>query len=108
VNKVDKVKDKAKLLPVMEKAQELWPEAEFIPVVETLPEGAPMFPEDQVSTVPMRFMAAETVREKLFMSLQQELPYSTAVEIEFWTEEPERNLVNIGAIIYTTKKNHKG
>ncbi len=123
VNKVDKVKDKAMLLPVMEKAQELWPEAEFIPVsalkgdgadvllekvVEALPEGAPMFPDDQVSTVPMRFMAAETVREKLFMSLQQELPYSTAVEIEFWTEEPERNLVNIGAIIYTTKKNHKG
>ncbi len=123
VNKVDKVKDKAKLLPVMQKAQELWPEAEFFPVsalkgegadvllskvVESLPEGAPMFPEDQVSTVPMRFMAAETVREKLFMSLQQELPYSTAVEIEFWNEEPERGIVNIGAIIYTTKKNHKG
>ncbi|CCO23041.1 GTPase Era [Maridesulfovibrio hydrothermalis] len=123
VNKVDKVKDKARLLPVMEKAQELWPEADFFPVsalkgegadvllekvIDKLPEGPPMFPEDQVSTVPMRFMASETIREKLFMSLQQELPYSTAVEIEFWNDEQERNLVHIGAIIYTTKKNHKG
>ncbi len=123
VNKVDKVKEKAKLLPVMEKAQEYWPDAQFFPVsalkgdgadillekvVEALPEGAPMFPDDQISTVPLRFMAAETIREKLFMSLQQELPYSTAVEIEFWTEETDRDLVNIGAIIYTTKKNHKG
>ncbi|SMF24811.1 GTPase Era [Desulfovibrio gilichinskyi] len=123
VNKIDKVKDKAMLLPVMQKAQEMWPDAEFFPISArkgdgadvllekikaALPEGAPMFPEDQISTVPMRFMAAEVIREKLFMSLQQELPYSTAVEIEFWNEDPEKNLVNIGAIIYTTKNNHKG
>lgn len=123
VNKVDKVKEKAKLLPVMEKAHELFPEAEFFPVsalkgdgaavllekVESvLPEGAPMFPEDQVSTVPLRFMASETIREKLFLSLQQELPYSTAVEIENWEEDPEKDLVHIGAVIYTSKKNHKG
>nr|WP_027178312.1 GTPase Era [Maridesulfovibrio bastinii] len=123
VNKVDKVKDKANLLPVMQKAQEMFPEAEFFPVSalkgdgtdvllnrleEVLPEGAPMFPDDQVSTVPLRFMASETVREKLFLSLQQELPYTTAVEIENWQEEPERNLVHIGAVIYTSKKNHKG
>ncbi len=123
VNKIDKVKDKAMLLPVMEKAQAMWPEAEFFPVSarkgegidillekvkEALPEGPPMFPEDQVSTVPMRFMASEVIREKLFMSLQQELPYSTAVEIEFWNQDPDKNLVNIGAIIYTSKKNHKG
>ncbi len=123
VNKIDKVKDKAMLLPVMQKAQAMWPDAEFFPISArkgdgadvlldkikaVLPEGAPMFPEDQISTVPMRFMAAEVIREKLFMSLQQELPYSTAVEIEFWNEDPEKNLVNIGAIIYTTKNNHKG
>ncbi|WP_291330051.1 GTPase Era [Desulfovibrio sp. UCD-KL4C] len=123
VNKIDKVKDKAMLLPVMQKAQAMWPDAEFFPISArkgdgadvlldkikaALPEGAPMFPEDQISTVPMRFMAAEVIREKLFMSLQQELPYSTAVEIEFWNEDPEKNLVNIGAIIYTTKSNHKG
>ena len=123
VNKIDKVKDKAMLLPVMQKAQAMWSDAEFFPISArkgdgadvlldkikaALPEGAPMFPEDQISTVPMRFMAAEVIREKLFMSLQQELPYSTAVEIEFWNEDPEKNLVNIGAIIYTTKNNHKG
>lgn len=121
INKVDKIKDKSYMLPVLEKAAELWPEAEVVPisalngegrdkllkmVLEYLPEGPPMFPEDQVSTVPMRFMAAEIVREKLFMALKQELPYSTAVEIEQFDETG--NIPHIGAVIYVSKKNHKG
>lgn len=121
VNKVDMVKEKANLLPVMQQAAELWPEAELIPVSASrgegtdvllekirshLNEGPAMFPEDQISTVPMRFMAAETVREKLFLSLHQELPYTTAVEIESW-EEDER-ILHIDAVIYTAKGNHKG
>lgn len=123
VNKEDKVKDKAALLPVMQKISTLFPEAEVHPVsalkgqgtdelldgvLKHLPDGPPMFPEDQVSTVPMRFMAAETIREKLFFSLQQELPYGTAVEIEHWDEDSERGLATINAVIYTAKKNHKG
>jgi GTP-binding protein Era len=64
-----------------------------------------MFPEDQVSTVPLRFMAAEIVREKLFLSLRQELPYQTAVEIEQWVEEPE--IVRIAAVIYVGRASHK-
>ncbi|MBU1247591.1 MAG: GTPase Era [Proteobacteria bacterium] len=121
VNKVDKVKDKAYLLPVLEKAAELWPEAHIIPLsamrgegrekllamaLEHLPEGPAMFPEDQVSTVPVRFMAAEIIREKLFMALSQELPYSTAVEIEQFEEDG--SIPHIGAVIYVSKKNHKG
>ncbi|XPV76374.1 MAG: GTPase Era [Desulfovibrio sp.] len=121
VNKVDKVKDKARLFPVMEKLAEMLPDCELIPVsalkgdgcnvlldqiMQRLPQGAPMFPEDQVSTVPMRFMASEVVREKLFLSLHEELPYSTAVEIEYWEEK--EGMVDLGAVIFTAKKNHKG
>lgn len=122
VNKVDKVKHKPDLLGLLAGIAEIWPEAEIFPVsaltgdgvpkllehiMATLPEGEDQFPEDQISTAPLRFMAAEIVREKLFLALRQELPYSTAVEIEQWEEEPERNLTRIGAVIYTAKPNHK-
>ena len=53
----------------------------------------------------MRFMAAEIVREKLFINLRQELPYSTAVEIESWEEED--NLTHIDVLIWVGKKGHK-
>ncbi|WP_461210839.1 GTPase Era [Desulfocurvus sp. DL9XJH121] len=120
LNKIDQVRDKAELLPVMQELARLWPDADILPVSAStgagldellaqikarLPEGPPMFPEDQLSTVPLRFMAAETVREKLFMSLQQELPYSTAVEIETWAEEDK--VVRIGALIWVAKPGHK-
>ncbi|WP_319470172.1 GTPase Era [uncultured Pseudodesulfovibrio sp.] len=123
VNKVDRVKDKPTMLPVMARASELWPEAEFVPisalrgqgtdellsrVLEKVPEGPPMFPEDQISTAPVRFMAAEIIREKLFYSLRQELPYTTAVEIEVWDEESRKDMVLVNAVIYTAQKNHKG
>lgn len=123
VNKIDRVKDKPTMLPVMEKLNELWPEAEFIPVsalrgkgtdyllekiLDVVPEGPPMFPEDQISTAPVRFMASEIIREKLFYSLRQELPYSTAVEIEQWDEKSRPGMALINAVIYTAQKNHKG
>lgn len=120
VNKIDTVRDKAKLLPVMQTLGEFWPEAEVFPISALkgkgvpelltaikghLQEGPPMFPEDQLSTVPLRFMAAEAIREKLFLSLRQELPYSTAVEIEQWEEEGK--LTRIGALIWVARSNHK-
>jgi GTP-binding protein Era len=121
VNKADKVKDKAALLPVLQEAANIRPDAQIVPlsaltgegretllglILPNLPEAPAMFPEDQVSTVPVRFMAAEIVREKLFMALKQELPYSTAVEIEQFDESG--NIPHIGAVIYVSKKNHKG
>lgn len=122
VNKADLLKEKARLLPVLQDLGALWPEAEIIPlsaltgegadtllerIVFHLPPGEPMFPEDQVSTVPLRFMAAEIVREKLFLSLSQELPYSTAVEIENWEEEPDKGLTRVAAVIHTGRESHK-
>ncbi|MDC0335347.1 GTPase Era [Pseudodesulfovibrio sp.] len=123
VNKIDRVKDKKAMLPLMSRLNELWPEAEFIPVsalrgkgtdelltrlLDFIPDGAPMYPEDQLSTAPVRFMASEIIREKLFYSLRQELPYSTAVEIEVWDEESRDDMVLVNAVIYTAQKNHKG
>jgi len=120
INKVDAVKDKARLLPVMENAARFFPGAEIVPlsavsgdgreqllsrVLTHLPEGPAMYPEDQVSTAPVRFLAAEIVREKLFLELRQELPYSTAVEIEHWAEEPERVVIN--AVVYVARDTHK-
>lgn len=125
VNKVDIVKPKGKLLPLLSKIQEMWHDAMIFPIsaatgegvdalldaaLAQLPEAPAMYPEDQLSTVPLRFMAAETIREKLFLNLRQELPYAVTVEIEEWHEEavPDRPpLTRIGAAIYAAKDNHK-
>ena len=121
-NKVDLLGDKSKLLPLLETLHGLWPSAEIFPasalsgegvarlldaVKKTLPAGEAQFPEDMLSTLPMRFMAAEIVREKLFLSLRQELPYSTAVDIEAWDEDFERGHVTIHAVIYVGRSSHK-
>ncbi|MDL2317089.1 GTPase Era [Desulfovibrio sp. OttesenSCG-928-A18] len=121
-NKVDLLGDKSRLLPLLEELHRLWPGAEIFPVSaftgdglpallaaikKALPEGEAQFPEDQLSTLPMRFMAAEIVREKLFLNLRQELPYSTAVDIEAWEEDPESGHVTIHAVIYVGRSSHK-
>lgn len=121
-NKVDLLGDKSKLLPLLETLHGYWPKAEIFPVSalkgesvprllaaikKALPEGEAQFPEDMLSTLPMRFMAAEIVREKLFLSLRQELPYSTAVDIEAWEEDFERGHVTIHAVIYVGRSSHK-
>jgi len=123
VNKIDLISDKRELLPVMERVGEFFPGSDIYPVSAAtgqgldelltrvksqLPECPPMYPEDQISTIPLRFMVSEIVREKLFMALHDELPYSTAVEIEKWEDVPDKNLLHVGALIYVTKPNHKG
>jgi GTP-binding protein Era len=55
-------------------------------LAETLPEGPWYYPEDQISDLPMRQLAAEITREKLFERLHQELPYHSTVETESWKE----------------------
>ena len=70
-----------------------------------LPEGEAQFPEDQLSTAPMKFMAAEIIREKLFEKLYQEVPYSVAVDVEVWDEEDDRVLIH--AAIYVARPSHK-
>lgn len=122
MNKVDLFHDKTRMLPLLQKVQEYFPKAEVFPmsaltkdgleeikklIVGMMPKGASQFPEDQLSTSPTRFLAAEIVREKVFEHLRQEVPYSTAVSIESWEEQPERNLTVIHAVIYVQRPSHK-
>ncbi|MCE3232781.1 MAG: era [Rickettsiaceae bacterium] len=71
------------------------------------PVGQWMFPEDQIMEAPVKFFAAEITREKIFMKLQQELPYSIAVETEKW-EEKKNGEVSISQVIYVRKEGQKG
>lgn len=120
INKVDKVTDKERLLPYIEKVAAKFPNAIVLPlsalkndnirkleeVLEKfLPENPHFFPDDQVTDVTERFMASEVIREKLMKSLGQELPYALTVQIEEFTEEPK--IIKIGAIIWTEKTSHK-
>ncbi len=73
---------------------------------EYMEEGPMYFPEDQVSEEPLRFIAAEIIREKVLLYMEDEIPHGVAVEIESYEEEEE--LTRIGAVIYCEKKSHKG
>lgn len=120
INKVDRLEDKALLLPFLESVQTLYPFAAMIPVsalkggnletlegkiMELLPEGEPMFPEEMVTDRNMRFMAAEVIREKLLRALGQEVPHALSVEIEQYKEEG--GLTRIAALIWVERDGQK-
>lgn len=122
VNKVDLFADKSRMLPLLTRLHGLWPKAEIFPlsalnkdglpalvdlIHASIPQGAAEFPEDQISTAPMRFLVAEIIREKLFLHLRQEVPYSVAVDIEHWEEDAARGQTVINAVIYVARPMHK-
>ena len=72
-----------------------------------LPEGPWLYPEDQISDLPLRTIAAEMTREKLTLRLHQELPYQLTVETESW-EERRDGSVKVDQIIYVMRDGHKG
>ncbi|MCH7931248.1 MAG: GTPase Era [Proteobacteria bacterium] len=71
-----------------------------------VPAGPWHYPEDQISDMPLRLLAAETTREQLFLRLHQELPYGLTVETENWDERKDGS-VRIDQIIYIARENHK-
>lgn len=73
-----------------------------------LPEGPAYYPEEDLTDLPMRFIAKEVIREKLFELLEEEIPYSVAVRIEEYKEEPEKNLVRIRADVLVERDSQKG
>ena len=75
-------------------------------LAERLPEGPWYYPEDQISDLPMRQLAAEVTREKLYLRLHQELPYSSHVETERW-EEKKDGSVRIEQVIYVERDSQK-
>src|SRR5215831_3687655 len=103
LNKVDLVKEKARLLPLIEEYKSAFAFADFIPVSSTkhqgldelreaivsrLPEGPAYFPEDHVTDQPERFLAAELIREKVLRATRQEVPHSVTVTVDKWEETP--------------------
>jgi GTP-binding protein Era len=75
-------------------------------LAKTLPEGPWYYPADQISDLPMRQLAAEITREKLYLRLHQELPYSSHVETEKW-EEKQNGSVRIEQVIYVERDSQK-
>ncbi len=120
LNKVDRVKPEA-LLVLARTANERVPFRNTFMVsaltgsgcrdvldylAQTLPAGPWYYPEDQISDLPMRQLAAEITREKLYLRLHQELPYSSHVETEKW-EEKKDGSVRIEQVIYVERDSQK-
>jgi len=72
-----------------------------------LTDGPRYFPEDMITDLPERFIVAEMVREKIMRRTREEIPYGVAVQIETFTEKPEKNLVVIQAMIHVERESHK-
>ena len=121
LNKVDKVKDKAQVGKTLIEANAKRNFAALVPVSASkgtqlkallyeirkrLPEQAAIYQPDEITDRPEKFLAAELVRERIFRLLGDELPYSTAVDIEKF--EMDGDLRRIAATIYVDKASHKG
>ncbi len=75
-------------------------------LAQRLPEGPWYYPEDQISDLPLRQLAAEITREKLFLRLHQEIPYASTVETELWENRPDGS-VRIEQTIYVERDSQK-
>jgi GTPase len=71
-----------------------------------VPEAPWLYPEDQLTDLPQRLLAAEITREQLYLQLHQELPYAAAVETEQWDERPDGS-VKIGQVIHVQREGQK-
>lgn len=120
LNKVDLVKDKARLLPAIDEYRKLHDFLEIIPlsalkkrgvdvllekVLEALPSGPKYFPEDQVTDQPARFMVAEAIREQILNATHKEVPHSVTVIVEQFEEG--KKLTRISATIYCERDGQK-
>ncbi|MEX0300466.1 MAG: GTPase Era, partial [Kordiimonas sp.] len=76
-------------------------------LADKAPEGPWMYPEDQISDTTMRILAAEITREKVYLRLHDELPYSTTVETEKWEDRADGS-VRIEQVIHVERETQKG
>jgi GTP-binding protein Era len=121
LNKIDKIKDKSALLPLIESYAKEFEFEEIVPVsalrgeavdnllnqiIRHLPTGEPIFDEDEMTDQPMRTIVAEMVREKILASTGEEIPYVTAVVTEMF-DESDPNLPKIYCAIYVERPSQK-
>jgi len=122
LNKMDRL-PRAQLLPLMAELGAILPGGEIVPasarrgenvatvlaaVIRALPEGPPLYPEDEFTTEPARVLAQELIREQLFLATRDEVPYSIAIVVDRFEERPEQRLTVIAATILVERPSHKG
>jgi GTPase len=121
INKIDKIKRKQLLFPLLEAYGKERDLAAIVPVsalkgdgraavldevAKLLPEGEPLFDEDELSDKPVRFFVGEFVREQILRRTRQEVPHGIAVTVESFDENPK--LVRIAVTVHVAKESHKG
>ena len=122
INKIDLVRRDVLLLSA-ERAHQAIPDAEIVPVSARtgenidellrvvkplLPQSARLMPAEEYTDQSERMLSAEIIREKLFIAMREEIPFSVAVTVEQFSDEPTRNLTSIGAVIIVERDAHKG
>lgn len=121
INKLDLL-PRPHLLPLIEELHGDFPNAEIVPVSalrgdnveeligtvkQMLPVGPALMPEDQYTDQSERMIAEELVREKIFLAMRQEIPFSTAVRVEKFVDQPERRLKSISVLVIVERDSHK-
>jgi GTP-binding protein Era len=121
LNKIDKLKDKSALLPLLEWYRDEYEWRELIPIsalrgnvletlpremIKHLPESEPLFGADELTDQSVRTMTAEIVREKILQTTQEEIPYVTAVVVEKWDDERE-DFTRIHCAIFVERASQK-
>lgn len=121
INKLDLL-PRPHLLPLIEELHGDFPNAEIVPVSalrgdnveeligtvkQMLPVGPALMPEDQYTDQSERMIAEELVREKIFLAMRQEIPFSTAVRVEKFDDQPERRLKSISVLVIVERDSHK-
>jgi GTP-binding protein Era len=121
LNKIDKLKNKATLLPLIEFYSKEYSFEEIVPIsahkgfqvdillkeiIKRLPEGKPIFAEDELTDQPLRVLVAEIVREKILESTKDEIPYVTAVVTQRFDESDEK-ITRIYCTIFVEKASQK-
>jgi len=122
LNKIDLIK-KGELLPMIDFFSRIFPFKAIVPIsalerdgldelleeiVATLPFGPMYYSPDMLTDQPERQLAAEIIREKIFMLTRQEIPYASAVVVEEFQEDPDKDLLYIQATVYVEKDSQKG
>lgn len=120
LNKIDELSDKRTLLPLIEHYSALFPFAAAMPVsartkegveelkrniLDRMPEGARLYPNDYLTDQPVRFMAAEIIREQILRHTHDEVPHASAILIDSWEEK--NKLKRIAATIHVERPGQK-
>ena len=122
LNKIDKIREKSELLPLIESYANEYDWREVVPIsalkgnavdnllaqiIKHLPEGEPIFDEDELTDQPIRLLVAEIVREKILNTTGDEIPYVTAVVTEKF-DETDPEIIEIFCAIFVERNSQKG